>query len=166
MTPSALPKVCGNPMSHQVSLAPDRIPRWDSPLPFQTDIDMHPISEFKSKSGLKRIFSAFFYSLDGLKCAWRQEHAFRQELFLLAAGSAGAMILPLSSLERLALIAPLVLVLMVELVNSAIESVVDRVSLERHPLSKNAKDLGSAAVLLAMALALITWGVVLTRHYL
>jgi diacylglycerol kinase len=71
-----------------------------------------------------------------------------------------ALLLPVSTLEKLGLVAVLLLVLIVELLNSAIEAVVDRVSLDRHPLSKNAKDLGSAAVLLACILALATWGAI------
>jgi diacylglycerol kinase (ATP) len=122
-------------------------------------------SEFKSKSGLKRIGSAFFYSIDGFKAAWRHEHAFRQELALAIAGTVIALLLPVSAFEKLALIAVLMLVLIVELINSALEAVVDRISLERHPLSKNAKDLGSAAVFLACALALLTWLVVLADRY-
>ncbi|MEY3978798.1 MAG: hypothetical protein RLZZ375_227 [Pseudomonadota bacterium] len=120
-----------------------------------------PISEFKSKSGIKRVFSAFFYSIDGFRAAWRYEHAFRQELMIAIPGVMLALLLPVSRLEKLALIASLVLVLIVELLNSAIEAVVDRVSLDRHSLSKNAKDLGSAAVMLSFALALVTWCVVL-----
>lgn len=119
------------------------------------------ISEFKSRSGFKRIFSAFFYSLDGLRTAWRHEHAFRQELMIALPGIVIALLLPVTPLEKLALIAVLVLVLVVELLNSAIEAVVDRVSLDRHALSKNAKDLGSAAVMLSFVFALLTWGVVL-----
>ncbi|MEY3695704.1 MAG: hypothetical protein RL083_1529 [Pseudomonadota bacterium] len=120
-----------------------------------------PISEFKSKSGIKRVFSAFFYSIDGFRAAWRYEHAFRQELMIAIPGVMLALLLPVSRLEKLALIASLVLVLIVELLNSAIEAVVDRVSLDRHSLSKTAKDLGSAAVMLSFALALVTWCVVL-----
>jgi diacylglycerol kinase (ATP) len=119
-------------------------------------------SEFKSKSGLKRIFSAFFYSIDGFRAAWKHEHAFRQELMLAVPGIVIALLLPVTSFEKLALIAVLVLVLVVELLNSAIEAVVDRVSLDRHSLSKNAKDLGSAAVMLTFLLAVITWAVILT----
>ncbi|SEO16695.1 diacylglycerol kinase (ATP) [Duganella sp. CF517] len=126
---------------------------------------MEPVSEFKSKSGLKRIFSAFFYSVDGLKAAWKHEHAFRQELGLFVAGTLVALVLKVSAFEKLVLIAVLVLVLIVELINSAIEAVVDRISLERHPLSKNAKDLGSAAVLLACLLAAATWAVVLFNRF-
>jgi len=119
------------------------------------------ISEFKSKSGLKRILGAIRYSLAGLKTAWKSEHAFRQELMLVIPGCVIALLLPLPSLHKLALIAVLFLVLIVELINSAIEAVVDRISFERHPLSKNAKDFGSAAVFLALTLAAITWGVLL-----
>jgi diacylglycerol kinase (ATP) len=119
-----------------------------------------PVSEFKSKSGVKRIFAAFFYSLAGFKAAWKNEHAFRQEVVLLVPAIVIALLLPVSALEKLMLIGVLVLVLIVELLNSAIEAIVDRVSLERHPLSKNAKDLGSAAVMLTLLLAAATWGVI------
>ncbi|KQW96774.1 diacylglycerol kinase [Massilia sp. Root418] len=124
-----------------------------------------PVSEFKSKSGIKRIFSALLYSFDGLKSAWRSEHAFRQELMLFAAGTVVALLLPVSAFQKLVLVTPLVLMLIVELINSAIEAVVDRISLERHPLSKNAKDFGSAAVLLTGLLAALTWAVVLVQRF-
>lgn len=124
-----------------------------------------PVSEFKSRSGLKRIQSAFFYSLDGLKAAWRHEHAFRQELVVFVVAGIVALLLPVSAFQKLVLIGVLMLVLIVELINSAIEAVVDRISLERHPLSKNAKDFGSAAVLLACLLAAATWGVVLFNRF-
>lgn len=123
--------------------------------------DTQQVSQFKSKSGLKRISSALGYSIDGLRAAWRHEHAFRQELMVAVPGIVIALLLPVSPLKQLALVAVLLLVLIVELLNSAIEAVVDRVSLERHALSKNAKDLGSAAVLLACVLAVATWAVVL-----
>lgn len=124
-----------------------------------------PASPFKSKSGLKRIFSALRYSLDGLKTAWRHEHAFRQELVLFGAGVTAALALPLSAFERLLLIGVLGLVLIVELINSALEAVVDRISLDTHPLSKNAKDFGSAAVLLSCMLAGAAWAVVLFTRF-
>ncbi len=120
-----------------------------------------PVSEFKSKSGLRRIFSAVFYSIDGFKAAWKNEHAFRQELIVVVVGTIAALLLKISAFEKLMLIAVLVLVLIVELINSALEAVVDRISLERHPLSKNAKDLGSAAVMLAFGIAIAAWAVVL-----
>lgn len=118
------------------------------------------VSEFKSKGGVRRVFAAFFYSVEGFKAAWRNEFAFRQELLVAVPLAIVALFLPVSALEKLALIGVLILVLMVELINSSIEAVVDRVSFERHPLSKNAKDLGSAAVCLALLLAAATWGVI------
>lgn len=119
------------------------------------------ISKFKSKSGMKRILRALVYSIDGLKAAFKNEHAFRQEMALAVFGVVLAFLLPVSARERLALIGVLVLVLIVELLNSAIEAVVDRISLEPHSLSKNAKDFGSAAVLLVMLLAGAVWAVIL-----
>ncbi|MDE2429991.1 MAG: diacylglycerol kinase [Burkholderiales bacterium] len=124
-----------------------------------------PVSEFKSKSGLRRIFAAFFYSLDGFRSAWRNEYAFRQELVLVILGVVIALVLPVSAFEKLVMIAVLMLILVVELINSAIEAVVDRVSLERHSLSKNAKDFGSAAVLLTFLIALATWIVILMDRF-
>ena len=119
------------------------------------------LSEFKSKSGLRRILRAMSYSLAGLRTAWRNEHAFRQELMVIAPAAVVALLLPLPALHKLALIGVLILVLIVELINSAIEAAIDRISLERHPLSKNAKDFGSAAVALVLLLAASTWAVIL-----
>lgn len=124
-----------------------------------------PVSEFKSKSGLVRIYKAFTYSLQGIRAAWQHEHAFRQEAVLVIIGVVVALLLPVSPYEKLLLISVLLLILIVELINSAVEAVVDRVSLERHPLSKNAKDLGSAAVFFALLIAGMTWGVVLWVHF-
>ena len=123
-------------------------------------------SEFKSKGGLKRIVSAFRYSMDGFRHAWLHEHAFRQELMVVVPAAVLALLLKVSAFQKLALIAVLGLVLLVELINAAIEAVVDRVSLERHPLSKAAKDLGSAAVALAITMAAATWAVVLYNRFL
>jgi len=122
-------------------------------------------SEFKSKGGLKRIVSAFRYSLDGFRHAWQHEHAFRQELMVALPAAVAALLLKISAFQKLALIAVLGLVLLVELINASIEAVVDRVSLERHPLSKAAKDLGSAAVALAITMAGATWAVVLYNRF-
>lgn len=124
-----------------------------------------PVSEFKSKSGLKRIVAATGYSIAGFKSAWKSEHAFRQELIMVVIGTIIALVLPVSAFQKLFLIAVLVLVLIVELINSAIEAVVDRISLERHPLSKNAKDFGSAAVMLAVMIAVAAWGLVLFNRF-
>jgi diacylglycerol kinase (ATP) len=126
---------------------------------------MDPVSEFKSKNGFRRIVAAIGYSLDGFRAAWRHEYAFRQELVVVAIGSVLALSLPISAFQKLLLIVVLGLVLIVELINSAIEAIVDRISLERHPLSKNAKDLGSAAVMLAVLIAVACWTVVLFQRF-
>ncbi|MDB5918990.1 MAG: diacylglycerol kinase [Massilia sp.] len=126
---------------------------------------VEPVSQFKSKSGLKRIFAACSYSMAGLKAAWQNEHAFRQETLVAVIGTVTALSLKISAFEKLMLVAVLVFVLIVELINSALEAVVDRISLEPHPLSKNAKDLGSAAVALAIGIALAAWGVVLFNRF-
>ena len=114
-------------------------------------------SGHKSKSGLARIGRALGYSLQGFAAAWRNEHAFRQELMLCLVLLPFALFLPLQILERVVLITTLFIVLVVELLNSAIEAVVDRVSLDNHDLSKRAKDLGSAAVFLSLVIAAVAW---------
>ena len=124
-----------------------------------------PNSEFKSKGGLSRIAGAMRYSFDGFRHAWKNEHAFRQELMVAVPAAIVALVLKISAFQKLALIAVLGLVLLVELINASIEAVVDRVSLERHPLSEAAKDLGSAAVALAIAMAGATWAVVLYNRF-
>lgn len=119
------------------------------------------VSGFKSRSGVKRITGAFRHSLDGLRAAWATEHAFRQELAIVLPGLLVACLLPLPIVERLLLAASLVWVLVVELLNSSLEAVVDRVSLECHPLSKRAKDLGSAAVFVSLLMAAVTWATII-----
>jgi len=119
------------------------------------------VNPHKSKAGLARIWRALLYSRKGLRDAWRHEHAFRQELILVLVLAPVIVIAPVSLLERAALAASLLLVLIVELLNSAIEAVVDRVSLDPHELSGRAKDMGSAAVMLSLVLAGVTWFAVL-----
>ena len=118
-------------------------------------------SPHKSKTGLVRIWRAMHYSLQGFAAAWRNEHAFRQELMLCLALLPLALFLPLEIIERIVLVVTLLFVLVVELLNSAIEAVVDRVGLEDHDLSKRAKDLGSAAVMLSITNAVVVWLIVL-----
>ena len=125
-----------------------------------------PTSEFKSKAGFRRILNASAYAIQGLVTAWRIEHSFRQELLVFALSVIFAFVLPVSGFQKLALIGVMLLVLIVELINSAIEAVVDRISLERHPLSKNAKDFGSAAVGLTILLAAMTWGTILYSRFM
>lgn len=100
---------------------------------------------------------AFAYSLAGLGYAWRLESAFRQEVALAAILLPVSFLLPYTPVERALLIATILLVLVIELINSSIEAAVDRISLTDHRLSKRAKDLGSAAVLLALVLAGLVW---------
>lgn len=114
----------------------------------------------KSVGGLARIGKAFGYSLQGLRHAMRFEAAFRQELLVAVPAMIGLCFLPVSAVEKLVLLASVLLVLIVELLNSAIEAVVDRVSTERHPLSGRAKDMGSAAVLLAVIFMIAAWAMI------
>lgn len=118
-------------------------------------------SPFKGQTGLRRIWNAFSYSLAGLRAAYRNEDAFRQESLLAAVLIPVALVLPLPGTARALMIGSVLLVLIVELLNSAIEAAIDRISLDRHRLSKRAKDIGSAAVLIALINVLCTWSLVL-----
>lgn len=115
---------------------------------------------------LRRLLNAFGYSCQGLRAAFKDEAAFRQVLLLVVVLIIIAFILPLSALERVLLILPLFVSLIVELLNSAIENVVDLASPEFHPLAKKAKDMGSAAQLAALTLVSLTWCVVLITRFL
>jgi diacylglycerol kinase (ATP) len=114
-------------------------------------------SALKSTGGFARIGKAFQYSLQGFSHAVRFEAAFRQELVIAIPAMIGLWFLPVSVIEKIVLLGTVLLLLIVELLNSAIEAIVDRVSTERHPLSGRAKDLGSAAVLLAVTLMVTAW---------
>ena len=118
-------------------------------------------SPFKGKTGLTRLINALRYSFDGLAAAYRHEDAFRQESWLALVLVPVALFLPASSIGKALMIGSVLLVLIVELLNSAIEAVVDRVSLDRHHLAKRAKDIGSAAVLISLANVAVIWGLVL-----
>lgn len=104
-----------------------------------------------------RAWRALKYSLSGFRFAVFEESAFRQELALAIILLPAALLLPVTSVERVLLIGSVMLVLIIELINSSIEAAIDRISLERHELSKRAKDFGSAAVLIALAMCLLTW---------
>lgn len=118
-------------------------------------------SPFKGKTGLRRVWNAFHYSLDGLSAAYRHEDAFRQEVWLALLLIPTACWLPVNNIGRILMIGSVLLVLIVELLNSAVEAAVDRISLENHRLAKRAKDIGSAAVLMSLVNVAVTWGLVL-----
>ncbi|MBD8755600.1 diacylglycerol kinase [Pseudomonas coleopterorum] len=119
------------------------------------------MSPFKGQTGLKRILNATGYSFDGLRAAFTGEAAFRQLVLLNVVLVPVSFLLQVSRVERAVLIAVCLLALIVELLNSAIEAAIDRISLERHPLSKNAKDMGSAAQFVALTLIVLVWAVIL-----
>jgi len=119
------------------------------------------MSPFKGQTGLKRILNAAGYSLDGLRAAYLGEAAFRQLVLLNVLLIPLAWVFDVSRGERALLIVVCLLALIVELLNSAIEAAIDRISLERHPLSKNAKDMGSAAQFMALSLIAVVWATIL-----
>lgn len=118
-------------------------------------------SPYKGKTGLRRILNAFHYSLAGLGAAYRHEDAFRTELLL------ALLLIPIGlwfgagGVAKAVLVGSVLLVIVVELINSAIEATVDRISLENHRLAKRAKDIGSAAVLISLLNVAVIWGLVL-----
>ena len=118
-------------------------------------------SPYKGKTGLRRLWNAFHYSLAGLKAAYRNEDAFRKEILLAAALIPLALFLPAGAAGKALMIASVLLVLVVELLNSAVEATIDRISLEDHPLAKRAKDIGSAAVLMSLINLVAVWALVL-----
>ena len=112
----------------------------------------HEESPFKGKTGLRRLWNAFHYTLDGFAAAYKCEDAFRQEVRLAALLIPLAFFLPASGVGRALMVGSVLLVLIVELLNSAIEATVDRIGPQWHELSRRAKDMGSAAVLLSLVL--------------
>jgi diacylglycerol kinase (ATP) len=118
-------------------------------------------SPYKGKTGLRRLWNAFGYSLDGFRAAYKHEDAFRQEVLLAALLIPLALWLPVGHLGKALMIASVLLVIIVELLNSAVEATVDRISLDSHDLAKRAKDIGSAAVLVSLINVLVVWGLVL-----
>ena len=120
-----------------------------------------PVSPYKGKTGLRRVLNAAGYSWAGLTAAFRHEDAFRQEVFLALLMIPLALYLGQTGISRALMIGSVLLVLIVELLNSAVEAAVDRISLEHHQLIKRAKDMGSAAVMIALANVVVVWALVL-----
>ncbi len=122
---------------------------------------MSGFEEFKGKQGLTRLFNALGYSRDGIAAAWKNEAAFREEVILAAVAIPLAFYLGKTGVERALLVGSIVFILIVEILNSAVEAVVDKASPEKHDLAKRAKDMGSAAVLLSLVNAALIWACVL-----
>jgi diacylglycerol kinase (ATP) len=120
-----------------------------------------PVSPFKGKTGLRRVLNAAGYSWAGLAAAFRHEDAFRQEVALALLLIPVALYLGETGIERALMIGAVLLVLIVELLNSALEAAVDRISLEHHLLIKRAKDMGSAAVMITLVNVVTVWTLVL-----
>ena len=120
----------------------------------------------KGNKGITRAFRAAINSWNGLIYAYKEESAFRQELALSLILVPLAIYLPVTPIEKILLIASVILVLVIELLNSSVEAAIDRISFEVHDLSKRAKDFGSAAVMLALLLCALTWAIILGVHYL
>ncbi|OTG79148.1 diacylglycerol kinase [Acinetobacter sp. ANC 5054] len=124
---------------------------------------MSDISPFKGKSGIKRILNATQYSIAGFKSAFVNEAAFRQIVLINVVLIPTSFFLNVTAFEQALMVAVCLLALIVELFNSAIEAVVDRISLERHELSKNAKDMGSAAQFVSLSIIFFVWLIILVR---
>lgn len=119
-------------------------------------------SPFKGKTGLRRLINATGYSFEGFKAAYQNEDAFRQEVLLAVVLIPLAFVLEAQGVARALMVASVLLVLIVELLNSAVEATVDRISLENHALAKRAKDIGSAAVMLSLINLAAVWALVLS----
>ena len=135
------------------------------PRPTGADDPRDDSRALKGRRGLQRLVNATRYSIDGLSAAWAHEDAFRQELILAAVMIPVALLLPLTLPEKILLIGVVVLVLIVELLNTGIEAAIDRDSLRIDPLGKRAKDYGSAAVMLSLLLAAGTWAAILLARF-
>jgi len=123
-------------------------------------------SPFKGKTGMVRILHAFFNSIAGLEDAWRHESAFRQEILLAIVLIPAALWIPVSAVERALLIGAVLMVMIVELLNTSVEAAIDRISFDQHSLSKRAKDIGSAAVFMALVLLAVVWALVVPPAFL
>ena len=118
----------------------------------------------KQSRGLTHAWRATGIALQGLRAAFQHEEAFRQEVIIAAIAIPVALLLPTSILGKVLMITSVLLVLIIELLNSALEAAVDHTSLEQHPLAKRAKDIASAAVLLSIVNAVVVWGLVIFLH--
>ncbi len=120
-------------------------------------------SPYKGKTGIKRLANAFTYSVAGTLAAFKHEDAFRQEVILSTILIPLAIYLGQTAIEQALMIASILLIIIVELLNSSLEATVDRISVKRHKLSKRAKDIGSAAVFFSLVNATVIWFLILVR---
>jgi len=116
--------------------------------------------------GIKRIFKAFGYSFDGFKAAFKNEAAFRQDVFFCTIGFIALIFIPVTYLEKILMASALLLILLMELVNTGIEAIIDHISPNYHELSKIAKDVGSLLVLISFINWLIIWGTLLVKNFI
>ena len=123
--------------------------------------DESSVNEHKGRTGLRRIWNALFYSIAGFRAAYRHEDAFRQECLLAIIMVPAAFFMPAGGEGKAMMIGAVLLVLIVELLNSAVEATVDRISLENHQLAKRAEDIGSAAVFVSLVNVAVVWSLVL-----
>lgn len=122
---------------------------------------MTSAADFKGKKGLTRLINALGYSRDGLRAAWQNEAAFREEILLATIAIPLALLLAKTGVDRALMMGSIILILIVEILNSAVEAVVDKASPEKNDLAKRAKDMGSAAVLLSLLNAVVVWACIL-----
>lgn len=123
--------------------------------------NMESAAGLKGKTGLIRLWNALGYSRQGLTAAWQNEAAFRQEVVLALVAIPLAFVLGKNAVERALMIGSIILIMIVEILNSGLEAIVDKASPEKHELAKRAKDMGSAAVLLSLVNATAVWGCLL-----
>ena len=120
----------------------------------------------RTKKGLPRILNAFKFSYDGFVATFKSEEAFRQDLIICMVLTPIAIFLPITLIEKLFLFSTLFLIVMAELINTAIEMTIDRISEELHPLSKIAKDIGSCIVLVSFMYLILVWVLILYSNFI
>ncbi|WP_322043016.1 diacylglycerol kinase [Paraburkholderia sp. J67] len=154
-----------SPPAGHTQADPPEPPHLHEPLGPDDPLAPLPFNPYKGNRGLMRAWKALQYSIKGFRTAIREESAFRQELTLAAIMVPIGILLPVEPVERVLLLGSVMLVLIVELLNSSIENAVDRIGLERNELSGRAKDLGSAAVTVALITCVMTWGLILVPRF-
>ncbi|WP_414444991.1 diacylglycerol kinase [Burkholderia sp. 22PA0106] len=154
------------PITRSAEGAAGRFPSANSPRSTESHMspgscDPLPFNPYKGNRGFTRGWHALKNSIAGVRVAFREECAFRQELAIAVVLVPIGIAVPVEPVARVLLLGSLLLVLIVELLNSSVEAAIDRISLERHELSRRAKDLGSAAVMIALLVCVMTWALIL-----